>query len=225
MNTIVAAETLLLGAFHSLAEAGRLINDAAGIYDRSGYPSAAALAAFAAELLGQCRILLELWQVAASGETVTVDDVRERTADHLAKQAAGQRSISMTLDHESQLGKLLAARNAAIGTDSYADLDRQVADIDQRIMARRPNDRHKLRLGALYVDIDDAGRDWKVPARLSRAECATIIRDVRNDYAGQRDRMENPEVLSDGALARAIIKLQSKPSLPPPPFGPSAFSV
>jgi len=111
--TPVTAETLLEGALYSLQEAGRLVVDAATAFDNKSHVLGAASAAFAFELIGQHKILLELWEKAVNGETVTVDDVAASTRDHVERQKAGQGSLTMRTDRNSGLGKLLAARNAA----------------------------------------------------------------------------------------------------------------
>jgi hypothetical protein len=63
--------------------------------------------------------------------------------------------------------------------------------MDNRIRGRRPNDRHQLRLKAVYVDLKDDGMTWGTPSEVGREESKKIVTDLSSDYALRKDRIEN----------------------------------
>lgn len=219
----VNAETLLSGSLFALQQCGLLVTDASLLFERGRRATAAGVALLAHEELGRHKILLDLWKSAVEGTVVTPDEVRTRTTDHVAKQRAGQMSVTYRLDADDELSRLLRARHAAIGTPEYGALDEQVKRIDRSVAKRQPHDRHEWRESAFYVDLLDDGVGWSRPSDLSGAKCARAVCDAINDYAGRRDRFESPEVNTDEVLVRALAAMSAKPVLPEPPFNSAAF--
>jgi hypothetical protein len=98
--------------------------------------------------------------------------------------------------------------------------------MDRRLRNRTPDDRHKQRMSALYVDPVSAQK-WKRPVtEISRQEAYEVLVDARNDYANHRERYLCPELWKDddpelfGALTGWTGRLTDLPlpeNLPLPP--------
>jgi hypothetical protein len=83
---------------------------------------------------------------------------------------------------------------------------------------RAPDDRHKQRMSALYVDAVAPDR-WNRPTNeISVAAAFDYLQDAANDYSLQRDRYTNPEVYKpdDPELYTALEKWTDRPTLPNP---------
>jgi|SRR6476646_2306836 AbiV family abortive infection protein len=158
----VSADYLVRGVIYALEQSGRLLRDAKAIYDIGSYGTAVAIAAFAREELGRSDIVLDLWREAISGQTVTVQDVKDRCDNHLEKQRRAVRSVTMMTDRDTGLGKFLNARfQADLHSEERKAADEQLEGIDETLRKRAPDERHELRLRGLYVDPDDAGKEWR----------------------------------------------------------------
>jgi AbiV family abortive infection protein len=96
MPASVSPKYLLEGAAYSLEQCGLLIRDANLLYQNGSYASALALAAFAQEELGQCKMLNHLRTKVISGESVTIKEIQTRCGDHVRKQEAGMLSTSVS---------------------------------------------------------------------------------------------------------------------------------
>ena len=167
MSSPITAQSLLHGAVYSLKQCGLLLGDAKLLYENGSYSTALAVAAFAHEDLGRWRILLELRKRVLAGENLAVEDVKTACGDHVRKQEAGMTSLTLRADNDSGVGKLLQSRlKAPLGSNERKEADKQVDRIDQLKSKRTPNDRHRMRMKALYVDILSE-EQWKI----GRASC------------------------------------------------------
>jgi hypothetical protein len=62
-------------------------------------------------------------------------------------------SISMTADNDSGLGKLIRTKMTATpSSDQWRAASDELRSIDRQMEKRVPDDRHKQRMSALYVD-------------------------------------------------------------------------
>ena len=109
----VSADYLVRGVIYALEQSGSLLRDAKALYDIGSYGTAVAVASFAREELGRSDIVLDLWREAISGQTITIQDVKDRCDNHLEKQRRAVRSMTMMTNHDNGMGKLLAARQSA----------------------------------------------------------------------------------------------------------------
>ena len=86
-------------------------------------------------------------------------------------------------------------------------------------MAKRaPEARHKSRMRALYVDLDDSGSGWRRPSEVSQGECKKLLNEAANDYANQMRRM-SPDWLrgmGKAKFADALEGWSARPKLPEP---------
>jgi hypothetical protein len=155
--------------------------------------------------------------------------VNEACEDHVRKQKAGMKSIVMRAEEGSGLNKLLRARmRAKAGTKEWKDIDEQLAKLDRQHQKRTPEERHKQRLAALYIDAVSEN-EWNRPlTNISAEEARKTLTDAANDYSIQYDRYTNLEILNPGPgalddaaknnreLYDALKAWTNRPTLPPP---------
>jgi AbiV family abortive infection protein len=218
MSGSVTAQSLIRGAVYSLEHCGVLLGDAKVLYENGSYATALAVGAFAREELGRWRMLLKLRKQVLDGASLSVEDVREACNDHVRKQESGMTSLTMRADNESGLGKLLQNRmTAPLGSKERKEADNQIDKIDQIKSKRTPDDRHRLRMKALYVDILSEDQ-WNRPAQeISQADAYEFLADAINDYGLQRSqRYVHLELLKpdDPELRDALVAWSGRPELP-----------
>ena len=220
----VTPQFLLEGAVYALEQCGLLLRDANLLYRSRRYASAVALAAFAREELGRWTILLDLRRKVLGGDRLTIKQIQEACADHVRKQGAGMKSITMRADRNSGVGKILHVRmKAPPGTTERTAADDQIEKLDQQKKRREPDERHRLRMSALYVDLTSAAQ-WNRPAKeISAMSAHNFISDAVNDYDGQySNRYTNFETVKhiDPELHDALQHWTERPQLFIPEWPP-----
>jgi AbiV family abortive infection protein len=209
---------LLRGAWYSIEQAGFLIRDAAMLFDDEAHPSAVALAMFGLEELGRYAILRDLWRQAKAGVALSPDDVREACRDHEEKQRRGSSGLIYRATADTGFGKLLRSLAAHLPSSSAArPIRARIEEIDKQKATRLPAERHRARMRALYVDLNEAGSDWLKPSSsVTVAEAHAKVNDAANAYGIQRDRLTTPGILVafDVDLARGFEALGDLPPLP-----------
>jgi AbiV family abortive infection protein len=223
MADSVTPEYLLKGAVYSLEQCGLLLRDAALLYRNTAYASAVVLAAFGREALGQWIILLDLRKEVISGTRFTIAQIKERCGDHVQKQKAGMRSVTLRADRDTALGRLIMSRiTAPQGTAEAEKTEAALADIDRRKKRAVPTQRHEQRVSALYVDpIEPLSVDrWTRPSiEISRELARVCLQDARNDYSIQScNRYNAVDILKDldPELYQALEQWRDRPTLPLP---------
>ena len=107
------------------------------------------------------------------------------------------------------------------GTKERQDADKKVKKIDHLKFKRTPDDRHRLRMNALYVDILSE-EQWNRPAkRVSQTDAYEFLSDAINDYGLQRSqRYLELETLkaNDQELHDALVQWSDRPEPPPVDF-------
>jgi AbiV family abortive infection protein len=208
---VVSADVLLRGSLCALQQCGLILGDAVVLFRQERFSTATGLALHGHEELGRYKILLRFWEQSMSGSPVTRHELRDACKEHVDKQQAGQLSQMFEGQTDSIYGKLLAARSAALGTPDFAKLDAEIKELDRRSLKRQPHDRSDQRARAFYVDLSDDGTSWSTPSDLSRSDCRRALIDATNDYAVQKQQMENPELIENEPLRRAVQELSDKP--------------
>ena len=122
MATSVTREYLLEGAAYGLEQCGLLLRDANVLYRNGSYSSAVVLAKFASEALGQWKTLRSLRTEVLGGKRLTITDIQNACRDHERKQKAGALSTTIKADTNSELGRLIHARTAAVFFISFAPI-------------------------------------------------------------------------------------------------------
>jgi AbiV family abortive infection protein len=220
MSTTITAQFLLEGAVYGLEQCGFLLRDSNLQYRNGSYASAVALAALAREELGRWTILLGLRRKVLAGHHLTITQVQKACENHVRKQIAGMKSISLRGDRNSGVGKVLHTRMMATpGRAEWKAAQEQIDQIDQQKKKREPNERHKMRMSAVYVDPASDGK-WNKPAEAIFAmDAYEFIADAVNDYSVQSDQWYmNLEFvkLQDPELHDALQRWTDRPQLPPP---------
>ena len=147
------------------------------------------LAAFAREELGRCRILINYFdEIVKKGQTVTLEDISKVCKEHGVKQKWGQLSTTLRFQNNSEASKLIMTRNKLLQSaqhqsEEFKKIERKIAVIMESIRRRTPNDRHKARAEALYVEPDNLGTDWNTPKKVSSDFAHNFIADASGDYA------------------------------------------
>jgi AbiV family abortive infection protein len=213
----VTPQSLLHGAVYSLEQCGQLLGDAKLLYENGSYATALAVAAFAREDLGRWLILLQLRKRVLAGESLTVEAVKAACDDHVRKQEAGMTSQTLRADNDSGVGKLLQNRmKAPLGSKERQQADKQLEKIDQLKSKRTPDDRHRRRMKALYVDILSQ-EQWNRPAQeISATEAYYFLVEAGNDYGMQRSQRYVDLSLvkaDDPELHDALVQWPNRPEL------------
>jgi AbiV family abortive infection protein len=166
--------------------------------------------------------LLDLWRNSVAGSVVTLREVKA-LKNHEAKQRAGMRSLSMKPEPGSDLAKILAARTAHAHdpqSQGWKEADEALRKADAELAEQAPNDRHKTRMRALYVE-PKSSTEWNRPADISAEEAYDFLQVALNDYKGQYDRWyitSDTSILlleeDDPALYKALEGLSDRPVLP-----------
>jgi hypothetical protein len=128
------------------------------------------------------------------------------------------KSITMRAERNSGQGKIVLARmTAPPGSAEQKAARKQIDKLDQLKKKRGPDERHKLRMSALYVDVTSDGQ-WSRPKEaISAMRAHDFITDAANDYSLQQDqRYTNLEFVKAGdpQLHDALQKWSDRPQLP-----------
>jgi AbiV family abortive infection protein len=220
MPKSVSSQYLLEGAVYALEQCGLLLRDANLLYRSGSFASAVALSAFAREELGRWRILLDLRKKVVGGESLTIEKIQAHCDDHVTKQRAGMLSLTMRTDRDSVLGKLLETRmKTKPGSQEWKELTEQIGKLDRQKERRTPDDRHRQRMSALYVDAGSS--QWSRPAKeISHAIARDFLTDAVNDYVVQRSQgytdLEIRIKDDDPELYNALVQWSDRPELPHP---------
>jgi hypothetical protein len=133
-------------------------------------------------------------------------------------------SITMIADRDSGLGKLLQTRMSATpGSKEWKAANEQIEKLDRQKKKRVPDERHRQRMSALYVDAGSVGR-WNRPAKeISQAHARDFLQDAVNDYSLQYSQgYTELEIIKDGdpELFHALVQWSDRPELPRPEWPP-----
>jgi AbiV family abortive infection protein len=158
-------EDVILGAYHALAHAVRLLDDAAILYTAKRASSSFLLAVAAREEVGQFNILNEVASEISNGGTVSVGDIQKSAKPskrpHQAKLEAGQSTFYLTSP--------LPALSWEERKKFYSDLKK-----------RDSENLHIYRLAAQYVDLNDDGT-WSLPSSTKLQDALLLISTVAGE--------------------------------------------
>jgi AbiV family abortive infection protein len=217
----VTPKYLVKGALYALGQCGILLADAVVLINKKSYSSAVVLAAFSREELGRYRILINFFdEIVKKGQTVTLEDINKACKEHVVKQKWGQISTTLRFQNDSETGKLIMTRTKLLQSgqhqsEEFKEIEKKMADITESIRKRTPNDRHKARMEALYVEPDNSGTDWNTPKRVSPEFARNFVADASGDYAILRQILE-PSTSSNAEFTKELLKWKDKPEIPLP---------
>lgn len=212
----VTPECLLKGAIYALEQCGLLLHDAATLYNGGSYATAAVLALYAREELGRYEKLREVQERSVERKgSVTVKYVKHLFKDHERKQEWGQVSTVLRTSGGDRLAELFATINRRPGTKEWKRAYKEWEEMEKRQRKQTPWQRHENRMRALYVDLNEAGSDWRLPRQQPKEEATLALNDAIRDYALVRHNLEldslrhrNPE------FAYALEAWADRPQLP-----------
>jgi AbiV family abortive infection protein len=217
----VTSEYLVKGYALALEQCGLLLRDAVRLYEDGSYATAVGLAALAWEELGRSQIVKDFWHRQRNGEAITAEQIKTACREHVEKQRAGMRSLTLKADQQQTgVGKILKDRRtnppqSQARNDADAKLD-QIEDIKAK---RTPDDRHNARMHALYVE-PTSSTTWNRPADMSAQTAYDFLQAAVNDYSGrfQNYVTSDPSILPDTHidLYNALQQMADRPQLPPP---------
>jgi AbiV family abortive infection protein len=214
----VTPEYLLKGSLLALEQCGLQLRDAVRLYEAGSNANAVVLANFAREELGRHRILLDLWRRCFGGSPVTLEEI-QAVDDHVEKQRAGMRSSTISGNIGTGLGKILTTRRTvAPQSREWKEADAALKQITEIKDKRTPDDRHRQRMEALYVE-PKSGNQWNRPDDTSASEAHTCLQEAINDYSGAHERFKIGGWIlkhDDPDLDHALEQLIERPELPAP---------
>jgi AbiV family abortive infection protein len=207
------------GFWFALKASGELLLDALTLFDKNRYSTALGVCLLAREELGKSKILLDFWERAKKGESISdelVDTSIAAPASHADKQRRSLGGISFEAAHGSGLWQLIKSTQDP-DREKAGEAWEQLQDVIARKAQHDPLRRVTLRERAFYVDLDDSATGWLTPWDIPAATVRKEIQDAANDYASVvnnhllvRMRHDQPELVKD------LDEWKEKPDLPQP---------
>jgi AbiV family abortive infection protein len=226
MAATLTEQVLLEGAWHALAQAGRLLNSAFSLFQANDASTALAIAMFGREELGRSRLLRDCAREVREGFALTVHDVRNRCEDHVAKQSESAFCIVLRPPMDSALGRAMTIMSQPDPSsrewqDAKDMLDAAIGSKQKR----QPQQRHDSRCNALYVDLNSSGTGWHRPTEIAEDDARNAIQEALNDYRLERERLTNPALaianpvhVSVKDMTEARARMAVEVDLPPAPL-------
>lgn len=208
-------EQLSSGALYALQHAGDLLGDAAALFDRGRYSSAAVLTVSCREECGRYRLLEQLAR-AKRGEALSPARLRKKLENHVVKLRAGQ--IGVTTRLPLSLGRRYMEAMKDQGSPEFDSVRAEIGHIVRVKDRRDPDDVHLLRLRADYVDYTEAGQ-WSRPRDVTREEVWNLLADVAGDYLLHRE-----DAFTRQLLRQMLSEQPEEFALPGPTFPTAARS-
>lgn len=217
----VTIQYLVKGALYALEQCGLLLADTVALTNQKSYSSAVGLAAFAREELGRSRILINFFdEIVKKGQSVTLEDINKACKKHVEKQKWGQLSTTLRFQNKSVTGKLITTRNKLIQSEQhqseeFKEIEREMNVIMESIRRRTPDDRHKARIEALYVEPDNSGTDWNRPKKVPSEFAFNFVADASSDYSLSRQILEAGTTFN-AEFTKELLKWKDRPEIPLP---------
>lgn len=217
----ISPQYLVKGAAYALEQCGLLLIDTVSLANQKSYSSAVVLAAFAREELGRSRILIDFFdQIVQNNKEVTIEEINKACKDHIEKQKWGQLSTSLRFPNDSQAGKLALRRMELLRlgqhqSEEYKELENKMTEIMERVRKHTPNDRHKTRIQALYVEPDQSGLIWNIPKNVTSEFAFNFVADASSDYSILRQILDLG-TSSDEEFTKELLKWKERPEIPLP---------
>jgi AbiV family abortive infection protein len=223
---MVSERVLLEGAWFGLEQCGILLRDAVTLHRCASRASAVGLAMLAREEMGKARILLDFWRDAVNkGRKVSAAEIRRKLDDHEEKQRKAQVSQLLTAGEigteagGTRMAKLLRTlTTSGHSTSEREAAQRELDELRPKLLKRTPMERHKARMRALYVDLNESATGWSRPTEML-GDARAILEHAAGDYAGQWDRFQGRlGILAhvEPKLAAALEQWPERPALPEP---------
>jgi AbiV family abortive infection protein len=218
LKAAITAQQLYEGSWFALEQAGRLLRQAAALFDGGDHATALALAMFGREELGRSRLLRRCALEVEKGKRLTAENIRDRCDDHVQKQTASSSNVTLQIDGTSSLADAVRrSRKHRPGTDAWKKARALIDMAVDSIRRRQPQDRHNSRMRALYVDLSEDGTAWNRPSDLDRTQACREISDACGDYVIEIQHLDlEVDSIAGKQMAEARAKMSNPPDLPEP---------
>ncbi|MCG3205707.1 MAG: hypothetical protein KCHDKBKB_02430 [Elusimicrobia bacterium] len=203
----VTTEFLLKGCLYALQQSGFLLEQAVCLFEKKYYSGCVVLSAFGREELGRSRIIEGLLKKnhTAPG-SITTQNIVRLCDNHIEKQMHSQLSITMRGSKGSQISDLMQIMmKSKPGSSEYITADKNISEIREKLKHRKPNERHRARVLALYVDLDEKGNGWTMPCLTSRELAHEFLIDAINDYSLNMHRIVEKNVKAQDPILFNIL--------------------
>ncbi len=216
MKKVVSAQFLLEGTYYALEQCGVLLRSASILYDERQLASSVVLTAFGREELGRSRILLNfLVDVLIKGKTVSLDRIQNACKDHVRKQEWALVTRVTRGRKNDKITRLIRTMHTAGDQEwQFNEAWKEIKQIAAQQAKRRPTDRHKKRIKALYVEPSENGLSWNRPSEQVKDDDENdfFLLDAINDYSITIAELTQ----KDGPVGDLIQQWTNRPQPPPP---------
>ena len=206
-----------------MEQAGRLMRTATMVFDAGDASTGVAVAMLGREELGRSRILLERGKAAHAGQMIAADALTKELAKHIEKQRRGALSVVLRPLQGTALSDAFQTQTASEpGSKDWLEAETVIEQAIAETFAAQPAQRHRDRMSAVYLDLDDDGKTWVRLASMNTEFARDAITHAVSDYSVAHFRWRD-ENLENASLQRVkpeflLIKAH-KPTgvaLPPP---------
>jgi AbiV family abortive infection protein len=205
---MLTATEIVEGAYYAMDQAGQLLSDAVVLYDRGRWPSSLVLGVFSLEELGKAEALFYRAKDAVNTGPKRLQDVMAGLTSHPTKLKTGRGPLTVTAS------VFFWGDIPEPGTREMEEIERRLASAERVAQQNAPNEAHKARMRALYVDLRD-GESWRRPSETTGAQAYLMLAAVSIEYGVRRGKFVNP---TDAIMSQALIDLGSRlPQLPEAP--------
>lgn len=215
---MVSDTVLLQGSWYALEQAGRLLYASTAAFDTGDTSTGLALAMLGREELGRSLLLRNLADEVLSGKLLSSTDVQKRCDNHVKKQKAALLSTTLRVTPPGKLADAVQAQSVAKwGTLAWREARNHIESAISAKLKRDPDDRHRKRMRALYVDLNPDGLTWSRPSNTDRTTAREDIEDAVNDYATARDALRDEFILTSfPKMAAVSLSMNPAPNLVEP---------
>jgi AbiV family abortive infection protein len=183
--TVLTHGYLCMGTFLAAEQAWHLLNDANILYSQNRYANSLVLSVYSVEETGRSRIYLEQTEQVLRGETVTLEETKERCKVHMVKLQQGRSPLTIHASSSS------AGIPPAPGSSEAAEVFLQLHKTRQKREEAAPRETHQKRFEALYVDPIDGVRNWNTPAATQESDAWDMLYVAGIEYQGHYIKLNN----------------------------------
>lgn len=217
----VSEHFLLQGAVFALEQCQRLLQSAVALYNNGDYATSVALAMYSHEELGLYWSLRNLREaIVTQGEQISIDEVKRLCFDHEWKQTAGQGETILRAPRDSKLGQAIGSYiRLAMGAPDdpeFLAAGAFINDAHRSKRKRQPDDRHRIRMRALYVEPNTVGDGWNRPSDQDKQSVLDAVCEAANAYSFCKARLSGLGDDSDNEFVNAMHAWAECPDLPAP---------
>lgn len=178
---MLSTNDIIHGAYFAVEQAGRLVNDAAILFNRQRWATTLALSVFCLEEIGKAEMLLAKAAEADRTGPKTRDDIRTASFTRHTSKLREARRITIT---------------ASLGwwgdiPEDAAQIAKQLEDALNIHAQNAPREAHQARLAALFVDLLE-DEWWSRPAEITEDDAHSWLTKANIEYRRIWEQFANP---------------------------------